>query len=433
MSSLSPLSELWLGWFGSVPKPAQVRNLDKWLKPKIWIDSGWSSPWLWGMVRTKGSLVYRVVLNKASRTSECTCSAREQPCVHAIALLQGWQERTLSVDQEKPLPGWIPQQIVTRLKEELPKPAKPSTWVTESRIKEMEKGYAFLEKWLADLTRMGWKSALETSPDTLEDAAARLVNDRLPGPARLVRQLQPATGMELSVSMIRRSLGRLFLAARGFRNRDQLTQDEWINLLIFSGITIRKDALKKRPAVVDTWQVLHVEETEVEADLRSRHTWMVGIQTGRYALLLDFAWKKAPMPPPLQPGGAWNGSCFFYPGSGQVRVVLGEGRSVAFQAYAYSGHDGWKEALEYLAHCQAEDPLRFEHPASVRGLRLRKTDGEVVLVDRYDQGYPLQVKERMYRDLLVHESQSGIQLFGLFMDGLFLPKSILEGGSVTAL
>ncbi len=433
MSPLSPLSELWLEWFGSVPKPAQVKSLDKWLKPKIWIDSGWTAPWLWGIVRTKGSLVYRVVINNVSRTSECTCSGREQPCVHAIALLQGWHEQHLSAAKDKPLPDWIPEQIVQRKNKKIPNPPKSTRLITEARINEMEKGYAFLEKWLSDFTRMGWKSALETSPNTLEDAAARLVNDRLPGPARLVRALQPTPGGNISITTIRRTLARLFLAARGFRHRVDLTADEWANLLIFSGITIRKDALKGGPSVEDSWHVLHREEKEVETDLLSRQTWLFGMQSDRYAVIIDYAWKKAPLPPPLHPGGAWNGTCYFYPGGGQVRAILGEGRSVAFQARDDTGSNGWKEAVEQLIQDQVCDPLRSEYPAVIQGLKLRIKEDQSYLVDRLDETYPMKVDEHLFREFLINESMKGINLFGLFVDGNFIPKSILEDGGVTSL
>ncbi|MBK7342332.1 MAG: hypothetical protein IPJ06_03980 [Saprospiraceae bacterium] len=433
MATLSPLTELWLNWFGNVPPPKRLQTLDKWLKPRLWAECGYFAPWLWGNVRTKGSLVYRVVLNQETKSSQCSCSARDQPCVHAIALLQGWQDQSIPVPKATSLPEWIPTRLDANRKAVSPKSTASPGLVTGARIQEMAQGYAFLETWLKDQVRLGWKLALETSPDTLEEVAARLVNDRLPGPARLVRSLHAQPGVELPVSEIRRTIVRLFLASRAMRHRDQLTPEEWANLLLFSGITVRKDTLINEAPVEDQWQILHLEELEAEADLRSRLTWMYGFHTRRYALLLDFAWKKTPLPPPLQPGGTWHGACHFYPGGNQVRTVLGEGRSIAFQSCAYPGADGWREALQALNRNQAADPLRSEYPAMVQGLRIRKTGKEYHLLDHANQTYPLALTETGFRALLIRESREGLHLFGVFRNGVFQPKSIINGGVVSKL
>lgn len=297
----------------------------------------------------------------------------------------------------------------------------------------MEAGYTFLKAWLLDQSRMGWKAILETSPDALEETAARLVDHRLPGPARLIRELSSPPPWGSSADHIRRTISRLYLATQGFIQRAQLTEEEWMHLMVFTGITIRKDTLKKSLPVVDRWQVLHLKEEEAEADLRSRRTWLYGLNTGRFALLLDFAWKKAPLPPPFAVGGGWNGACFFYPGSGQHRVILGEGQHAALQNVSLPAHANWKAAKTELALKQSQAPLQAEHPIMIRGLRIRRVGSVPALIDWDGRSYPVILSDAQYRDLLVRENQEGLHLFGLFLDGFFHPMTIVDGEQLAAL
>jgi hypothetical protein len=280
---------------------------------------------------------------------------------------------------------------------------------------------------------MGWKAILETSPDALEETAARLVDHRLPGPARLIRELSSPPPWGSSADHIRRTISRLYLATQGFVHRAQLTEEEWMHLMVFTGITIRKETLKKSPPVVDRWQVLHLKEEEVEADLRSRRTWLYGVNSRRFALLLDFAWKKAPLPPALAVGGGWNGACFFYPGSGQQRVILGEGQHAALQNGTLPAYEHWQEAKSELALKQSQAPLLAEHPIMIQGLRIRRADSIPALIDRDERSYPVFLSDAQYRDLLIREKPEGLHLFGLFRDGFFHPMAVVEGDQLSAL
>ncbi len=434
MQAQWPLPELWQEWLGKVPPPATSRYLDKWLKPKLWTDIGWATPWLWGQVRTKGSLVYRVLLHKPTKSSQCSCSASIQPCVHVLALLHGWQSQALVARADQPLPDWIPEKI-TPPPEKRPPPAskKPASLIPPARVLEMEAGYTFLKAWLYDQSQIGWKSVLETGPDTLDETAARLVDHRLPGPARLIRELATPPPWGSSADHVRRTLSRLFLATRGFSHRAQLSEEEWLHLMVFTGVTIRKDTLKKTPPVVDQWQILHLQEEEAEADLRSRRTWLYGPNSGRFALLLDFAWKKAPLPPPLVAGGGWNGECYFYPGSGQHRVILGEGQHAALQSAVLPAHSTWNEAKDELALQQSLAPLQREHPMMIKGTRIRRTGQMTALIDRDGQSYPIVLSDSGFRELLVRETSDGLHLFGVFLDGFFHPLTVIEGDRFTAL
>ncbi|MCB9313953.1 MAG: hypothetical protein H6568_14435 [Lewinellaceae bacterium] len=421
-------------WFGQIPPPSLARHLDKWLKPRLWSDCGWTSPWLWGLVRTRGSLVYRVVLNRTTRTSQCTCSARTQPCVHAAALLIGWQQNQWEVVTNAPLAPWLPEQISPPKHSTPPPQRTPSPgWVTPAHITEMEKGYQLLGQWMQEQSRLGWKHLLASDMAAVEDITTRLVDLRLPGPARMVRQLALGAESGNQTAFLRQILSRLILAQRAFVHREHLSEEQWHSLLIFSGITIRKDTLKKRPAVTDRWLALSVVEEEAESDLRSRKIWLVGTRTTTFALVLDFAWKRAPFPQGLAIGQVWEGGLYFYPGSDQTRAILGEGSIQSNTDDTVPGLGGWAEAHDVCTRAMARDPLRLEVPILIQALEAGRQDGQPVLMDARKRCLPLSISDRGFEQLLSSQAPQGLHLFGLLRAGVFLPLARIDRGRPVAL
>lgn len=429
-----PQHDVWLQWFGRIPHPSLAKNLDKWLKPRLWSECGWNAPWLWGHVRTKGSLAYRVVLNRTSRSSQCTCSARTQPCVHAAALLIGWQQQQWTIVSGAPLADWLPEQI--------PQTSDPVTthstasspsWITPAKVKEMEKGYELLGQWLYEQSRLGWKNLLANGKQAAEDIASRLVDLRLPGPARMIRQLTMGDEVGSNSGILRQILARLILAQRAFTHREQLSEDQWLALLMFTGITIRKDSLRKQPAVNDRWLALTVEEYEDEADLRSRRIWCIGTRTSRFALLLDFAWKRAPFPPGLAAGQFWEGGLHFYPGADQVRAILGEGNTGCFPYDRLTSLSTWTDAHDIQTRALALDPLRMEVPVLIEQLEASQIDGRKVLLDREHHSYPMTLSDHGFELLMTSQRAHGLQLFGLLKVGSFYPVALLDQNRILAL
>ena len=434
MSEPWPQRDLWMQWFGQIPPPSLARHLDKWLKPRLWSDCGWTSPWLWGLVRTRGSLVYRVVLNRTTRTSQCTCSARTQPCVHAAALLIGWQQNQWEVVTNAPLAPWLPEQISPPKHSTPPPQRTPSPgWVTPAHITEMEKGYQLLGQWMQEQSRLGWKHLLASDIAAVEDITTRLVDLRLPGPARMVRQLALGAESGNQTAFLRQILSRLILAQRAFVHREHLSEEQWHSLLIFSGITIRKDTLKKRPAVTDRWLALSVVEEEAESDLRSRKIWLVGTRTTTFALVLDFAWKRAPFPQGLAIGQVWEGGLYFYPGSDQTRAILGEGSIQSNTDDTVPGLGGWAEAHDVCTRAMARDPLRLEVPILIQALEAGRQDGQPVLMDARKRCLPLSISDRGFEQLLSSQAPQGLHLFGLLRAGVFLPLARIDRGRPVAL
>src|SRR5688572_32876868 len=73
--------------------------------------------------------------------------------------------------------------------------------------------------------------------------------------------------------------------------------------------------------VRDHWLVLG-QRVEQEERLRVRHTWLWGADTGRAALLLDFAAAGQPLEPGLVPGLDADLTLAFYPGAYPLRAVV---------------------------------------------------------------------------------------------------------------
>src|SRR5690606_16087047 len=81
----------------------------------------------------------------------------------------------------------------------------------------------------------------------------------------------------------------------------------------------------------DEWCVVGQVFTEREK-LWERRSWLLGLQTGRAALLLDFSHGTRSFPVPLSVGSSFRAELFFYPGSFPLRAILSEDPAGAAQS-----------------------------------------------------------------------------------------------------
>ena len=62
----------------------------------------------------------------------------------------------------------------------------------------------------------------------------------------------------------------------------------------------------------------------VEDDLQVQRVWLLGQETGRSALLLDFAHRSQTLDCSVWPGTVWDGTLAIYPGLYPLRAIIKE-------------------------------------------------------------------------------------------------------------
>ncbi|MCC7504543.1 MAG: hypothetical protein IT259_04540 [Saprospiraceae bacterium] len=276
-----------------------------------------------------GPVSHRLVFDDAHQTAYCSCPFFPKPCGHALAfarlcgpgdffpelaqmpdwasaLLQGRSIRTgISADQAEQREAAVQQRRLERLE-------------------RAEAGLTDLESWLLDTFRRGLATTASDENRYTDNIAARAADASLSGISRRLRLLSelPATDAAWSEKTLD-TLAELWTAFRAFQQRAHLPEGLLHDLQNYLGISAKKEeALSGPDHVGDTWAVLGRREEIVENQLQVRRTWLLGANSGRYALLLDYAFGlSGGFPPGFMPGEVVKGTLAFYPSARPLRAL----------------------------------------------------------------------------------------------------------------
>lgn len=414
-----------------------MKGLDRWLKAGQWLKVGQAEDLLWGEVRTRGSLVYRMALDRRRKRMGCTCASATQPCVHVLALLVVWQDRIWDDTPESVPPAWVESRLQSAPSGSPDRPRTVKPWVlAEDRLREMAEGYRFLETWLEDQTRKGWASALEPPAAHIEEAAARLVSQRLPGPARWLRSLcEPASDWEDQSGRLTRVLAGLFLACRAFPRPGTRDLPVWPHLLQFSGATLRKEQVQQGgEAIRDHWVVLANFQSEEEDGLLRRDNWLYGLHSRRPALWLSFAWRRQPLEPGHHVGKHLEGVLHFYPGAANLRALPGELRPAEWPGEGAIPRPTIREALDALAGYRTLDPWTARTPLLAGGAPVLDGTGQLHWQDERGDSLPLRLPDPGQAAFLqTFRGLQDLSLFGLYQSSGLSPLGLVHRKEVISL
>lgn len=291
----------------SMAPDAQVLTAGRKLaKPELWQGTGRSDTALWGECR--GSSLYQVRVDLSDLGYRCSCPSRKHPCKHVIGLL------LLAMAQPPPEaeePGWVAEWLAKRRSIERPasEPADETVSPTpkaesqsrrraEARKRRMLEGMDMLERWMWDIVRTGMAGIELQPPSFWEGQAARLIDAQVPGLASRVRLFSgiPRSGPGWPQRLLA-EMGKLELLIHAFRHLDSLDPLLQYDVRRLVGLHLSSDEVSARGEhVIDDWN-LAGQWVEVEGSLRTQRSWLVGLNTGRTALILEFvAGRIAPFP-----------------------------------------------------------------------------------------------------------------------------------------
>jgi hypothetical protein len=301
----------------------------------------------WGECAGSGSKPYLTGIDLREPAFKCSCPSRVFPCKHGAGLLLLLARQPTLFAATTP-PGWLEewlakrQQTQTKKEEKVTAPRKvepepvaddvvvadseptsaPSGGVAPARLARMAQGADELKVWLLDLVRHGLVTLDQQPTKFWESQAARLVDNQLPGLASTLRELATLrhTHADWPARLLAR-LGELYWLVRAFQNHAQLPAATRQEVLQQVGVTIKKEELPFYASpVMDEWQVAG-QFTWEEERLTARRSWLYGLGTGRYALVLEFAFGSQIFATPLVPQGIYAGGLLFYPGPSPLRAA----------------------------------------------------------------------------------------------------------------
>jgi hypothetical protein len=122
-------------------------------------------------------------------------------------------------------------------------------------------------------------------------------------------------------SQLLAGLARLQLLIDAYRRMEDLSASLAAEVRTLVGWTQPQEKVLEQVGITDRWHVLGHRQSQ-EDKLRTQSTWLRGIESGRIALVLEFAAGAQPLSPALRTGQVMAAEMVYYEGVPPLRAVI---------------------------------------------------------------------------------------------------------------
>ena len=423
---------------GLAPDAASVTAARKLARPGPWSGAGYDERAVWGRCKGSGAAPYQAQVDLSGPAFKCSCPSRKFPCKHALALLLLWAGGDVAAG---PQPAWVTEWLDSRgasaervarrpAPGEAPRDPEAAARRAAEREVRVAAGVEDLRRWLRDAVRGGLGAGRLRTWDEWDAFAARLVDAQAPGAASRLRSLggvaagRPDGWPERLLS----GLGLLHLLCEAYPRAEGPLRADVRTLL---GWNVGREEVLSGARVADRWAVLARVVIEQER-LRVQRTWLWGLETGRPALLLDFAAPGAPLEPRPSPGTAVDGSLAFYPSAMPLRALVADSGPVT-PAPGSFGSDGADAALRTAAAAIAVNPWLEEWPVVLASAVPDGSERGPWVVSTGDGALPLGGSSSARWRLLALSAGRPVSVFGLWNGEALTPLAAGDGARTVPL
>jgi hypothetical protein len=336
---------------------------------------------LWGLCKGSGASPYQTCVDLDEPAYRCSCPSRKFPCKHSLGLLLMWSAGSIV---EAEMPAWVVEWHEGRAAraaksaarrtaaaegaEPTPEQLKAAAKRAAQRDDRVGKGVADLAQWLDDQVRQGIAGLDKAGYQHFDRVAARLVDAQAPGLARQVKALAGvvSSGEGWDHRLVA-ELGQLRVLTRAYERLAELPEPLAETVRARVGFTVPVERVLATPAVRDTWQVLGVRD-EMEERMLTRRSWLLGRDSGRFALVLAFSVAGQALPADLVFGTGIDADLHFYPGAAPLRAVIGTRHAPPARCAGFGPAGTVAGFLSGYADALAADPWTPQWPALLRGV-----------------------------------------------------------------
>lgn len=357
------------------PDEASAKAARALATPRPWSGLGQDGQAIWGACQGSGKVPYLTQVDWAGPAFRCSCPSRKFPCKHGLALLFLLADQpALYTGSERP--PWVKSWLDSRTQRAETQSSKEPTQVDEGarakrtgqREGRVGAGLDLLDLWLQDLVQQGLSSAPGKGFPFWDQQAARLVDAQAPGAARLVRELGgiAVSGTGWQERMVS-AIGRLVLLIHAFRRIEKLPPETQADVRSTIGFPVSQEEVLSSLPIRDRWLVAAQSVTQ-EDRLRVQRTWLAGHESGRSALLLDFAVGNAGFKTSLIPGTSVGAEVCFFPGAAPLRALVREMHDAPTQESALLGCRSVAESQMQLCERLALNPWMESQPVFLKSV-----------------------------------------------------------------
>lgn len=360
-----------------------------------WVTLGISDRALWGEVQGSGKNPYQTQVDGNSTAFKCSCPSRKFPCKHGLGLLLLFAENAANLKQTNDEPAWVKEWIDKRQEkaEKAPpsvseqktddsdeKKAKQKAKTQDDRLANAQAGAAELELWLKDLVRNGFLSIPDKGAAYFERTAARMVDAKATGLGNLVKgfnRVNYYNGTSWQSDVLEQA-AKTFLTLEGFKNLEKLTPSVSDDIKSLVGWSAKQKELledENAESLTDEWLTL-ARITEREDDLTIQRHYLLGLESHRLAMILDFAYKNLALPTLLMPATATKATLVFQPSNALLRraFIKNQGANTTKITTEFKPLTNWTTAQHDIVQHLQKFPWADDIPQVVANLTLA-TDG----------------------------------------------------------
>jgi len=332
---------------------------------------------------------------------------------------------------------WLDKRQKSSSKKKDPKEYTDADLVKKQKAKEkavakrqrlMESGIEELKEWLKDTVQLGI-AELQTFPASyFEEKGGRLHDAKLPTLGNAVKELYSNLQAKDWQKKSMETLAWLYTIANGFQQIDNLPIALQADVKSVVGVNIKKEeVLEIGDTIVDDWLVLgsKKETSLTDPQLKSKRTWLKGVKTQKYALLLDFSFRNAPFENNFQTANIFNGELAYYPGF-PLRATIKHKQAFKGNLDQLSVFSNLTKYLSHYTEVLSENPFVYRYPFMVENIFFDKKGN---LYDQDKINIPTQNNKTSYK-LLAISGGLPITLFGEWNGNALLPMSTIAGGRI---
>jgi hypothetical protein len=405
----------------------ELANASKWGK------RAYSDRALWGECQGSGKLPYQAQVDLVAVAFKCTCPSRKFPCKHGLGLMLLYA-RDKKLFTEMPEPDWVTDWLDKRSAREEKKTEKKEQGAKAdpeaqakrqaTRLKRVDDGMADLKLWLKDIVRNGLQALSERESNYFEAMGRRMVDAQAPGLAAMVRQLGEINRFEdgWHAAFLEQVI-RIYLILEGFSRLEQLPSTMQAELRTWVGFAQSQEEVKAGAGVRDTWMVLS-RRSEQEDNITVERTWLYGMTTQQYALILQFSVRASLPELTLMPGTCIDAELCYFSGASPRRALVRQQFGMV-EPGAVNGLKGWRQVAETLAAVQTVNPLVDVSPVIIDGVMpVRDGSNRWLLKDREGYGVVLQSTHERAWKLMAISGGTPLRLFAIGRAQAFEPLGV---------
>jgi SWIM zinc finger len=402
-----------------------------------WESFGSDSRTVWGYCKGSAAKPYQTTADLSDGTGKCSCPSRKFPCKHTLALmLLHVQQASSFIDTATP--DWVNEWIAKRDKNAQKKsedaqktddtPQSDTALAAKTkRIEERENrirdGLDELRLWLCDTMTRGL-SAVMTEPYSFwENRAARMVDAQASGFAVAIRKMaQLASGGEQNQMQLFKKMAETALLIDAYNRSGLLPVNLQYDIKTLCGWNQDQESILKRDGIKDTWHVI-AQTYETNNRIRTRKTWLRG-DSGKYALLLDFAVSNTPFGPAPQPALCFTGELVYYPSAAPLRALV---KGALEKKSDASLHDGQSVEACFISYAEAlsKNPWIQSIPVTLADTIPVYTNDRRCIVDRNRSVVEIDSAFGSFWQLLALSGGNPVTIFGEWNGISFLPLSVV--------